>query len=735
VAACAPSGPAVAAEGATGEIIVRFEATTGAAERAQVRDRVGVTAERDLLLPDTQLVRAAPGVAARAAIAALEADPRVRYAEPNRLLQPLRAPDDPGFGGMWNLQTIAAPPAWDVTVGSDDVKLAVLDTGIDHLHPDLAENHWQNPGEARPGEARNGIDDDGNGFVDDVHGWDFDAHHAWPLDRTGHGSAVAGVAGATGDNGVGLAGVSWDVSLAALKVGDGPFPMSAIVDATVYAGRIGADVANMSFGSAAIRGSDFSRAHRDAIAGAADTLFVAAAGNGNSDNDSDPFYPCSYELPNLICVTGTDGRDQLVYNHGRTSVHLAAPGYGVPVMHPLPREVFRDDFEQPTARWDYAEGPLPAVPGTWRRITALNSNRVHVLTDSEGGDYENGADASVTLTEPIDLSAARDCFVTLDAVLDSESSADHLRIEGAGGLSGPWHELTRASGGTGGRYETIGASLERFEGGGVHLRLRLTSDAQNAGDGALVDDVRVRCYDASSYAPGNGTSFAAPHVAGAAALVKSHMPGLSVAELRERLLRTVDPLPSLQGKTVTGGRLNVARALTADLDPAGGTVEPPPPDEPPSEEPPSETPPPETEPPPRTEPEPEPEPEPGGLVAPNPDDPKPVAWGPVPRLVVRVPRQPLGRVLRRGLAVVAAADGDCPCRVTHALRRAGRRRVAGRTAAAIEPGAPRRLRVRLRTATRAALAGRDRLDAVLASTLVDRHGRTLTTARRLRLRR
>lgn len=575
----APSQPAPAA--VPGELLARFDPDTPAAARRASRELAGTRLERRMLLPGLELLRTRPGVQVAAAIAALERAPGVRYAEPNWLDRLQAIPDDPRLAEQWALHNtgqtingvpgtpggdIAATQAWDTETGSRDVKVAVIDGGIDHYHPDFAANIWRNAGEAAAGELRNGVDDDENGFTDDLYGWDFIDNDPDPLTGDGHGNAVASVIGATGDNALGVTGVNWLVSLVGLRACSGLCPLDAQVQAISYAALIGADVANMSFG-----GPTNSTARREAIRAASNTLFVPGAGNSAHDNDVEPNYPCAYELPNVLCVAATNNRDELAAwsSYGATSVDLGAPGEDIMAAGPVYREVFRDDFEDDLApRWDYTEAPVPADPARWRRVVAPavgGGASTHVLQDSEGASYADNADTRVTLLAPIDLSGEQGCSVALDATLNTESTKDHLRVEAASAATGPFTELVRASGSPSGRV-LVSAPLSGFDGGDVYLRLRLTSDGQSTRDGASVDDVRVLCDDPQAgYGLATGTSFAAPQVAGAAALVKAHMPGISVADLRERLLRTVDRLPTLEGKVVTGGRLNVERALTADL--------------------------------------------------------------------------------------------------------------------------------------------------------------------------
>ena len=268
----------------------------------------------------------------------------VRYAEPDYVYHRAQTiPNDPDFDNLWGLDNtgqtggtadadIDAPETWDITTGSSDVIVGIIDSGIDYLHQDLADNMWENPGEI-PG---NGIDDDQNGYVDDVYGWDFVQDDNEPTDDSiGHGTHVAGTIGAVGDNGEGVAGVNWDVQVAALKVfhESSTATSSGFAEAIEYAVDMGFDLTNNSWGGLAE-----SQAIYDAISYANDhdQLFVAAAGNGGSDgigddNDVMPFFPASSDLDNIISVAATDHNDELAVfsNYGETTVDLAAPGVNI----------------------------------------------------------------------------------------------------------------------------------------------------------------------------------------------------------------------------------------------------------------------------------------------------------------------------------------------------------------------------------------------------------------------
>lgn len=340
-----------------GEIIVKFEDGVGAATKAAVLSRNGVFVIRQLRGIDALYGALPAGIDLMAAKARLESLPQVRYAEPNYYRYINAAPNDPGFPLMWGLDNtgqtggtpdadIDAPEGWNIETGSHDVILAVIDSGTDIDHEDLAANIYVNPGEyGVAGElANNGIDDDGNGFIDDVRGWDFRSGDNDVRDNSpacvGHGTHTAGTAGAVGNNAVGVTGVARNVSILPIRA-LGPIlgilcgaNDADLIDAINYAALMGADVSNNSWG-----GSGGSKAVRDAIA-AARHVFVAAAGNEGNNNDSKPSYPASYKLDNIVAVAATDDNDLLpsFSNYGATSVDLAAPG--VDILSTLPGDSY-----------------------------------------------------------------------------------------------------------------------------------------------------------------------------------------------------------------------------------------------------------------------------------------------------------------------------------------------------------------------------------------------------------
>jgi serine protease len=408
----------------------RLDIDTGAYEPGQVlvrlRDGASAAGLRRAAEPlglGWYVVSLADGETVPGAMKALSRRPDVAAVEPDYVVHTDLIPNDPSFGSLWGLDNtgqsngradadIDAAEAWDAFTGTGETIVAVIDSGVDYNHPDLAANIWRNAREV----AGNGVDDDGNGYVDDVRGWDFVNNDNDPMDDNNHGTHVSGTIAAVADNGIGVAGVNWRAQIMPLKFlgAGGSGSTSNAVRALNYAVANGATVSNNSWG-----GGGNSQALLAAIQNAAAHahIFVAAAGNSNANTDAVANYPSNYAVDNVLSVAATDRNDNRASfsNYGATTVDLGAPGVSI----------------------------LSTIPNN--------------------------------------------------------------------------------------RYATF-----------------------------------------------SGTSMATPHVAGAVALLRDLHPKWSYQQVIVRLLSTTDPTPSLAGRTVTGGRLNVGRAVADPPDitpPALNTAE------------------------------------------------------------------------------------------------------------------------------------------------------------------
>ena len=409
-ATASPAGVQFETDYKPNELLVAFRPGTSSGRVESARAGVGAERIKRLREIGVEHWRLPEGFGVERAMRALAANPNVSYAEPNYIVHASdypALPNDTNRGELWGMHNLGqtggtmnrdinAPEAWAVTTGSSDVVIGVIDSGIDYNHPDLQQNIWVNEAEI----PDNGVDDDGNGYIDDVRGWDFANNDNDPMDDNGHGSHVAGTIGAVGSNGVGVVGVNWNVRLMPLKFlgaggsGDTANAAAAVLYAASFK-RGGANVVRLTNNSWG--GGRKSSTMQNAIANSG-SLFVAAAGNGGS---SQVEYPAGYNNSNVLSVAATDHNDALATfsNFSSSWVDLAAPG-------------------------------------------------VNIASTYKGG-----------------------------------------------------------------------------------------------------------------YAILSGTSMASPHVAGVAGLVIAAFPGISTADLKSRIMDNVDPVPALAGKTVTGGRLNAAKAV------------------------------------------------------------------------------------------------------------------------------------------------------------------------------
>ena len=302
----------------------------------------------------------------------------VEYVEPNQRVYLNAVPNDPGMGKLWGLineekngsrgADIMATEAWNLTTGSKDVVVAVIDTGVDYLHPDLKDNMWTNDSELN-GVA--GVDDDNNGYIDDIYGYNFADSHSDPMDDQGHGTHCSGTIGAKGNDGLGIVGVNWDVSIMALKFLDsrGSGTLEGAIGAIDYAVNNGARILSNSWG-----GYFESQALEESIerSSNANTLFIAAAGNESNNNDKRrKLYPASFLIDNVISVAAIqrDGRMAWFSNYGKKFVHLGAPG----------KDIYSTTPSDSYASYSGTSMATPHVSG----VAALVLSRYPQLTNAE----------------------------------------------------------------------------------------------------------------------------------------------------------------------------------------------------------------------------------------------------------------------------------------------------------------------------------------------------------------
>jgi subtilisin family serine protease len=557
-----------------GELIVQFKPDISSAAR---RDALGSARVKDSLgVPGLTLVQLADVLSVRVAAAELSRDPRVVFAEPNYLHRLAAVPpDDLRFSELWGLHQgndadIDAVEAWVTATGDANVVVGVIDSGVAYDHPDLAGNMWSHPVTGAPG--RDFVDED------DV-----------PLDLSGHGTHVAGTIGAVGNNTLGVTGVNWDVSIMALRAAAlDTLETADIVQAIDYACANGAHLVNGAF-----RGFFKSTAIANAVTSTAcgNTLFVFSAGNDGMDLTANApsfnAFPCELHRPvsaggagavNVLCVGASTRSDLLASfsNRGTRSVHLVAPGGNLSgvanqqILSTWPAfdTVWGPDDMETAGTWgDPINLGNPAAP-SWDRRAGPATSGTFALSDSPT-NYVNNARTTIRNMAPIDLSGELGCVMDNQTRRETEFGFDFFGVSAGTDTQADEEETGTWTGSTFDEFELLTSDLTSFDGEPVvYVRFFLESDGFEVGDGVYVDDVLVRCLQANGedYQTKRGTSAASAHVTGVAALLLDANPALTVAKLKNAILKGVDKKVAFANRVATGGRLNADRSIDVALD-------------------------------------------------------------------------------------------------------------------------------------------------------------------------
>ena len=576
------------------QCFVCFKPELPGEERLKIVRKYRLIKIKDFFLTRASLYESNSSLPIGEIVSSLRREEAVHFADYNHIQETQKIDmNEPRLAEQWYLENKGEPVNFRQTKAGSDigwidavddynprqqrVVVSVIDTGISADHPELKDRRSYMPAELN---GTSGVDDDGLGYIDDTHGWDFIGNDNDPSDLNGHGTQVAGILAAHAMNGVGISGVAPNAVILPMRVFNeygGGATDDRILSALGYSILGGVRIINLSLG----KGSAFSIPIQDALYNLEenfDVLMICAAGNGGTDGKGDdleniPFYPASYLGNVILSVAATDENDELAIfsNFGKKTVDLAAPGVNMLTPDLSRKTLQAENFEDDLSGWQFSTTGLGS---TWERLADQHGNRW--LTDSaydEFGylaDYGNNLNSSL-LSPTIDLNGTKGTAMKIRIYHDLASSFlffsyDTLWIEVTSTATESWTPVGQVYGRSKRGGSLYQFDLSSFDGQSIRLRFRLETDSFRTADGVYLDDLEisgVSSYEQGSeqYAFVSGTSFAAPVISGVAAMVLSHRPEISTKQLRQILMTTVRRVEGLSEKVLSGGIIDAKAAL------------------------------------------------------------------------------------------------------------------------------------------------------------------------------
>jgi subtilisin family serine protease len=573
-----------AAKYVPGEVLVKFKPQA----TAQIR-LATVASQRHSVLanlnqPGWVHLKIGAGQSVDQALAAYQNDPSVEYVQPNYIYHLAAVPNDTQYGQLWAFKNtgqtisnaITQPPlspvysmnnpgtpgfdiniekAWDHITDCSSVVVAVVDSGVNYNQEDLAGNMW-NGGSTYPN-----------------HGYNYVNNNNDPMDLTGHGTHVAGIIGAAGNNAKGTTGVCWKASIMAVRVGDTSGPTTAnIIQGINFAVTHGAKVINMSFGS-----SVFDQGFSDAIttAQSADVVLVVSAGNeeANNDNVTTPTYPCNFPQPNLICVAALDQNFQLAgfSNYGSTSVDIGAPGTNILSAWAGTEGLITDSL---TSGWTFST----TTSGGWvNKTLSVNGIPIPFLVDPgtyPTGQYNNNTDDRAY--KSFNLAGVNVALLQAGVAINV-MSGDYFRIGYSSGGGDPFvggiiDGVTEVA--TYPILIPVAGDISDCISANCSIGFQLQSNSSLTDLGVAITgfSIETLTLNATNYNTINGTSMASPEVAGLATMLRAHNPQYTYADVVNSIKQGGRAVASLAGKTTTGKAIDVMSSLAYINPPTGLTA-------------------------------------------------------------------------------------------------------------------------------------------------------------------